>query len=203
MNKRILLGPALVLLFLTGCTENMDSISRQLRNCNNEAIDAMMMVTSEKQAERMLTRVLKPLNERYKDIERKLESWEANRTGKEMVEDTFKSNGFYLYIAELEVNRQRFGLEKARLRKLYQQYLESADNDPAVSPRDRYPNLYELVMTDRILKTIETQLRDPKLKLVVNRFPEFKNVENYRELYEKEFLKRKETIKADRIELVR
>ncbi len=64
-HKRILLVSALV-LFLTGCTDNMDSITRELRNCNNEAIDAMMMVTSEEQARHMTMRIFKPLTGRIR-----------------------------------------------------------------------------------------------------------------------------------------
>jgi hypothetical protein len=209
IHRRVLLLPALTLL-LTGCTDNMDSITRELRNCNNEAIDAMMMVTSEEQALRMTKRVLKPLQPRYSDIEEKLKSWESNRTKKEMVEETFKSNGFYLYIAELQVNKQRFGMEKARLRNLYKQYQKrkldemraAGDNDPVITnPREVCPNLYDLVVNDTVLKNIESQLRDPKLKQIVGRFPDLK-VDNYRELFDQEFKKRRETIKSDGIKLV-
>ena len=166
IHRRIFLAPILILL-LAGCTDNIDSITREFRNCNNEAIDAMMMITNDEQAGRMTMRVLKPIGQRYQDIEFKLKAWQSNRnSNKETVEEIFNSNGFYLYMAELEVNRQRYGLEKARLRNLYKQLqndkLEkmraAGDNDPVIEdPRSACPNLFDLVMSDNILKNIESQ----------------------------------------------
>jgi hypothetical protein len=191
--KRNLLVLALVLA-LTGCTDTMDSITRELRNANNESIDALMMVTSEQQAYRMNTRVLKPLNERYSNIEYKLKAWESNRDSKkEIVEQTFNSNGFYLYIAELEVNKVRYTFEKTRLRNLYKQYQErkleemrvAGDNNPIITdPRGVCPELHDLIVTEAVLKNIETQLKEPKLKQMVSRFPSWeKSVPNYPELH--------------------
>ncbi len=195
MKKQYLLALALALL-LTGCTDSMDSITRELRNANNEAIDAMMMITSEQQAYRMNTRVLKPLNERYASIEYKLKAWENNRNSKkEIVEETFDSNGFYLYIAELEVNKQRYTMERTRLRNLYKQYQDrkldemraAGDADPIiVNPREVCPELFELVITDSSLKVIESQLMQPKLKQMVSQFPSWGNkIDNYPELHKK------------------
>ena len=51
MKKRCLLVLCLV-AGLSGCTDTIDSVTREYRNANNEAIDAMMMVTSEARAGR-------------------------------------------------------------------------------------------------------------------------------------------------------
>lgn len=204
INHKILVVPAMALL-LTGCTDNMESMSREFRNANNEAIDAMMMVTSEDQAYRMTVRVLKPLNERYSGIEDKMKSWQANRTNKEIVEETFNSNGFYLYLAEVEVNRMRYAMERTRLRNLYRQYQQrkleemraAGDNDPVVAnPREVCPYLYDLIATDNLLKKIENQLTDPKIVMLLKQFPTMKGVENYPELHEL-FLKKRAIIKSD------
>jgi hypothetical protein len=178
IDKRNLLVPALALL-LTECTDTLDSITRDLRNANNEAIDAMMMVTSEEQAHSMNTRVLKPLRQRYGDIEFKLKAWESNRdTKKQVIEEITRSNGVALYVAELEINRVRFTMEKTRLRNLYKQYQErrldemraAGDNNPIIAhPRKVCPELHDLIMTDNILKNIETQLTEPKLKQMVQK----------------------------------
>jgi hypothetical protein len=190
IKKQNLLLLALILL-LTGCTDNMDSITRELRNANNEAIDAMMMVTNERQAYRMNTRVLKPMNNRYSNIEYKLKGWESNRSNKEIIEETFNSTGFYLYAAELQVNRMRYSMEKTRLRNLYKQYqnrkLEemraAGDADPIITnPKEVCPELYDLVVTDSVLKPIETQLTEPKLKQMLSQFPSMK-VDSYPELH--------------------
>jgi hypothetical protein len=207
---RLFLVLALALL-LTGCTDSMESITRELRNANNEAIDAMMMVTSNQQAYRMNTRVLKPILERYRSIENKLTAWESNRaSNKEIVEETFNSNGFYLYIAELEVNKMRYSMEKTRLRSLYRQYQErkleemraAGDNNPIITnPRDVCPDLHDLIMTDNLLKPIESQLMEPKLKQMVSRFPTMKGVDNYPELYKK-FLEKKAILAPEKIAIV-
>jgi hypothetical protein len=177
IKKRNLLLLALVLL-LTGCTDTLELITRDLRNANNEAIDAMMMVTGEEQAHSMNTRVLKPLRERYNNIEDKLKAWESNRSKKEAVQEIANSSGFALYVAELEVNRARFTLEKNRLRDLHKQYQDrkleemraAGDNNPIIAdPRAVCPELHDLIMTDNILKNIETQLTQPRLMQMVQK----------------------------------
>lgn len=179
---------AAFLPLLAGCTDSMESITRELRNANNEAIDALTMVTSEEQARRMNVRVFKPMmgaEGRFKTIEGKLKNWKANRSRKEIVEETFKSIGFYLYVAELEVNKRRFNMERQRLRRLYKEY---QDLEPDKNPAQEWPNLTDLVVKQSVLKEIETQLKKPELKTLVDEFPDYKGIENYKELYENVFV---------------
>jgi len=181
----------LSIFLLTGCTDTMDSLTREFRNANNEGIDAMMMVVDDESAHRMNLRVFKPLNERYKDIERRMDIWKNNRaTNKELIESTFKSDSFYLYYAEIEVNKERFSMERMRLRNLYKQYQDrelqkmrdAGDPDPVITdPAKACPKLHELIMQDK-LKPIEQQLMQPKLTQLVQSFPSLK-CENYEGLH--------------------
>jgi hypothetical protein len=184
------------ILLLAGCTDSMDSLTREMRNANNESIDAMTQITDEESAERMNQRVLKPMAARYKDIEKRLVVWQSNRSPQEQVEQTFGSDGVCLCIVELKTNRERYNLEKIRLSNLYQQYQDrelqrlkdAGDPAPVIAdPRVLCPNLHDLVMQEQFKSTKE-QLINPKLKQMIASFPTLK-VNNYPELHKK-FLKR-------------
>lgn len=198
MRKSRLFVPAFILL-LAGCTDNMETITRELRNANNEAMDALMMVTSEQQAYRMNVRVFKPLSERYKAIEFKLKGWQSNREPKEQAEETFNSNGFYLYLAETETNRRRFAVEMTRLRNLRDQYvkrkLEETGEGDSVLPPDKvkqyWPSLSELIDTESSLGAIKSQLQNPAIMQIVNGFKSSKSIDNYDKLYRDLFLKKR------------
>jgi hypothetical protein len=140
---------------------------------------------------------------RYKDIEQRLVVWQANRTPQDQVEQTFSSDGVCLYLADLKTNTERYNLEKARLRNLYEQYQDrevrrlkdAGDPDPVIAdPRALCPNLHDLVMQDQF-KTVKAQLTNPKLAQMVASFPTLK-VKNYPELH-KQFLKRLEKFAPD------
>ena len=65
MKKRCLLVMCL-LAGLSGCTDTIDTVTREYRNTNNEGVDAMMMVNSDAQAGIMIARIFKPSTDRYR-----------------------------------------------------------------------------------------------------------------------------------------
>lgn len=162
---------------LAGCAESVESISREYRNANNEAIDAMMMVINEEQAVRMKARVFLPLRDRYQELDRKLASLRVNRTRKELARELSESEGVKLYVAELAINRQRFDLETTRLRNLLKQTLDherqkridSGEIDPQVDPGKVCPILFELAAPDVNLAVVCEQLKNPKIMEIIDR----------------------------------
>ena len=174
MKKRCLLVLAL-LAGLAGCTDTVESVTREYRNANNEAIDAMMMVTSEARAGQMTARVFKPSVERYKAIDSRLNIVQNNRLNHDFVVETFESAGLHLYLTELEVNQQRFSLEMIRLRNLTNQEKDAGRE---------CPNLLELLSPSGPLASLRTQLTNPKLPDMMGRFPNLKNVKDYEKLYQ-------------------
>ena len=150
MRKRYF--PVMILLAVAGCTDTADSIMLEYRNTDNEAIDAMMMVTSEDRARRMNLRVFKPLGDRYKLIDKKLEIMLVNRTSKQLVEETYTSIGIVLYIHESTVNQRRYRLEARRISNLLRQYIDgkkaelraNGEDDTKVTVSELWPGLFQL-----------------------------------------------------------
>jgi hypothetical protein len=197
MNRFKAVAP-LFLLVLVGCTDTVDTITREYRNATNEALDALMMVTDESSAQRMTNRVFKPLNMRYKDIDDKLKIVEANRSKKEMVKEVLESDGFQVYLNELDMNRQRMSVEVARLRSVAKQYEkeerarldEEGKFNEEPNLKSVCPALYDLVF-GQDLDMVRAQITKPKLLDTMSQFPQWK-VETYPMLYEK-FMERRKT----------
>jgi hypothetical protein len=194
MTRNILLG--LLTMLLVGCTDSVDSLSREYRNTNNEAIDNLMMISSEAQAKSTLDRYFKPLRDRYESIDKRLELLNSNLK-KEFVKMTMESDGAHLYLSELQINRQRYALEVTRLRKLlkytYDKQLElRKNNDPDATPsvQELCPSLDQLVNVEATLQPLRSQLDSPRLLAMMSSFPTMK-VDKYEELYEKFLAKRK------------
>ncbi|HZZ79998.1 MAG TPA: hypothetical protein VFE62_15875 [Gemmataceae bacterium] len=199
MKHKLGLVPFLV-LFLAGCTDNMDSLCREFRNANNEALDAISMMVDEESCQKMNVRVIKPVTDRYKDIERRMDIWKNNRaTDKELVEQTFKADGFYMYLAELDVNRQRYSLERMRLRNLYKQYMDqeaqkmrdAGEIEPIPDPQKACPKLHEMLSQDK-LKPIQDQLTKPAILQLVSTYPQLKGVKSDYPALQKLFMQRLE-----------
>ncbi len=182
---KILLTP-LYVFFLVGCTDTVDSLSREYRNANNEGIDALMMITSDVSAQQMAIRVFRPLKDRYDNIDNRLKAVQNNSTNENFVTTTFQSNNVHLYLTELGVNRQRFTLEMLRLRRLTNSLMEKKlAEDPKAQPADVLPGLYEVVLKEGTLSALQMNIKSPKLifDYMVN-FPNLKNVKNYDKLHE-------------------
>jgi len=206
MIKRVLLLLAL-LLGAVGCTDTPDSLAREYRNTTNEGLDAMMMVTSDRQAYRMNVRVFSTLRDRYDALDKKLELVRSNRTKKEFITEIFASDGVNLYFSELEVNKQRYTLEITRLRHLYGQYmdrerkrLEDLGEDPEkANENDACPNLAK-IMGKGGLDSLRNQLTQPKLLQMVTQFGSWK-VEEFTALHKK-MMDRRGSLNAVDVELV-
>jgi hypothetical protein len=188
----------LLILLLAGCVDTIDTVTREYRNTNNEAIDAMMMITSEAQAKRMTIRVFKPLTDRYKEIDKRLDAVQANRSKKEFVKEVCESNGTHLYLTELEVNRQRFSLEFIRLKHLMKAYVDrerelliaGGDANPQINERELCPTLATMLTSDQSLGPVRAQLKSPKLLDVMSTFPSYK-LQEYEKAFDV-FLKKRE-----------
>ncbi len=163
------LGFAVLTLVTAGCVDTVDTVAREYRNSNNEVIDAMMVITTESQADGMTARIFKPMNDRYDAIDRKLTILITNRTKKEIVNEVYESEGVHMYLVELEINRQRYALEMTRLRNLHRQLVDA---------HQECPKLDEIVNKEDTLKKLRDQLNNPEFMKLMNQFGTYK-VENY------------------------
>jgi hypothetical protein len=180
-------------LTAAGCTDDVDSITREYRATTNEAIDALMMVTNEAAAKRMTLRVLKPMAKRYGDIDKKLSNLRSNRDKAPFVKEVFESDGVQIYLTDLTVNRQRYSLEITRLRNLYAE-IKAAD--------ETCPSLEDLVTKDTLLEPLRKHLKESELVAVMTKFPSWK-VPNYDQMYAK-FAERRATFVPQReIQLIK
>jgi hypothetical protein len=177
----------LALVFVSaGCVDNVDSVTREYRATTNEAIDALMMVTNEASAKRMNVRVLKPMTDRYSKIDKKLDLVRKNREKAEFVKEVLESDAVQVYLTDLMINRQRYGLEITRLRSLYD----------AESKSGECPNLDEIVNKDNLLAPLKKHLTASDLVTVMAEFPSWK-VANYDKMYVK-FAERRATFVPQR-----
>lgn len=207
MKTRALFA-AMVLGGAVGCTDNVDSVTREYRATTNECIDALSMITTEAHAGRMIGRVLKPARDRFKAIDDKLVIVQSNREKPEMVKEMLESDGLHLYLTDLAVNRQRYGLEITRLRNLYKQYMDREREllvaegvaDPKFNGRDVCPNLHE-ILYEPLLESLRRQLTQPDLLGLMKQFPAWK-VKDYDALYEKHTKRREAFLPKKEIRLV-
>jgi hypothetical protein len=137
MKIRLLLMTILLGL-LVGCTDTGDSIAREYRNQINEGLDAMMLVHDEASAHRMTVRIFKPMGDRFKEIDRRLNIVRTNRNKKEFTHEFVLSNSVDLYVTEvIYYNRARYQTELQRIKSLTQRELARA------AEREQEPKLKE------------------------------------------------------------
>jgi hypothetical protein len=125
-----------VLFLLTGCTETIDSVSREYRNATNEGIDALMMITDDRSAEIMRSRVFVHLSSRFKTIDEHFQVVKDNRSNIDFIKEMLESDGFQMYFTESTVNAERFWMEVQRIENVADIYIKKkrdADNDFASS----------------------------------------------------------------------
>jgi hypothetical protein len=170
MKARFLLVTILLGL-LTGCTDTADSLAREYRNQINEGLDAMMLVTDNHTAQRMTVRVFKPMDARFKEIDRRLEIVKSNRTTKGFVVEFCESDSVAMYVAEVFANRKRFSQEMSRLKTLTKKTIEqekeahekSGSQDPW-DPSKACPDLQKVANEASTLSALEEQLnKTPKI----------------------------------------
>lgn len=194
-------------LALVGCTDNMDSLTREYRNTTNEAIDALMMVNNERSATVYTIRVFKPLGSRFKSIDDRLDIFYNNKESKKaFIKQVFESDGFHLYLSEIEINRQRLALEMTRLRgvmnqliKEKRQEMDDAGDKSDVNTQQLWPNLHDLIINGEKIATLRTQLNKPKLFTMISTFPAWKEP-TYLEMHEK-FLERRKNFIPPEVDL--
>ncbi|MBM3996146.1 MAG: hypothetical protein FJ303_18645 [Planctomycetes bacterium] len=201
----------LLLLFVlaaAGCTDNVNSVCQEYRAAINESIDALTVITTEAQAERMKIRVFSHLQKRFEAIGKRLDNVKLNRDETEMAAETLTSDGFQLYLSDLQVNRQRYALEIVRLRNLYKQYmarehellLADGVNDPKIDGKELCPVLHELLYEQSLDPVRDHLVKSPFLALL-NQMPAGK-AKNYAALYEKFAERRKIFAPKEIIKLV-
>jgi hypothetical protein len=104
---------------LSGCsTDSADSLSRDYRNLNNEAIDALMMCTSEARAVVARDKILKAYPDRLTALDKRMATWLQNTDDKLIVLDTLFSDSVATLLAELPINAKRLEYELQRLQNL-------------------------------------------------------------------------------------
>jgi len=189
MKSRILI--VIVLSGLAaGCVDTADSVSREYRNQINEGLDAMMLVTDEPSAKRMTVRIFKPMGDRFKDIDYRLEIVKANREKKEFAAEFVNSDSVHMYVAEVYLNRGRYAIELARLKSVAKKeieiYRDAHAKSGAQEPFD--PNvackaLQDIVApTGGVLAPLDEQLnKAPKMFGYLNTFKDWK-LGNWEEL---------------------
>lgn len=183
----------ILLGFLAGCTDTADSVSREYRNQINEGLDALMFVTTEESAKQMSLRIFKPMGDRFTDIDRRLGIVRSNRTKKEFVTEFFESDSVHMYLSEISINRQRFALEKTRIRDLVQQYKKRDEE---------CPSLLALVDDGADLGPLKTQLEQPKINEYIASFGDWK-IDNFPELLAKFKAKREKFAPRGGLNLVK
>src|ERR1041385_2718370 len=161
---RCRLSVVFLLLVLTGCTDTIDSVTREYRNGLNEGIDAMMMITDEKSAAVMRSRVFNHLPTRFKSIDEHLNTVKDNRaTNLIFATEMLESDGFQLYFTETRINADRFWVELERIEHvagLYVKKKREEENDFASSDDDMRKKACP--MLDKFCRTTEEKVKNPK-----------------------------------------
>jgi hypothetical protein len=153
-RRRALVG--LALCALTGCsTDNPTSLSRDFRNLNNEAIDALMMVTNESRAKFVNDKIIGTYQDRYGKIEKRMQTYVQNTENETIILDTLRSESVAILLAESQFNIPRLNHEQQRLKKLLEATVqrekdrrkEAGDPDP-VNVDKFCPSLNALATSD-------------------------------------------------------
>jgi hypothetical protein len=128
-----------VAIAMAGCsTDSAHTLSRDYRNLDNEAIDALMMITGEARARFARDKIFKPYNERLTKIDDRAATWLQNTEDDFIVRDTMGSESVMTLIDESEVNKTRLKLELDRIKVLLD---TKAKDNPGVDPAKEWPAL--------------------------------------------------------------
>ena len=150
---------------LAGCsTDSANSLSRDYRNLNNEAIDALMMVTSEDRAQLAKTKILgKVYTERLQAIDKRMDSWLQNTEDKLVVIETMSSESVVTLLAELPINAKRLDLEQKRIGNLLAAKIKEGADPKAC------PALNDLGSSGASVSTLKNQFGNNKFaKLLID-----------------------------------
>jgi len=101
---------------LAGCsTDSAHSLSRDYRNLTNEAIDGLMMCTSEARAQFVKTKIISAYQERQMKLDKRFDSWVQNTDDKLIVLDIMDSDSVATLLAEIPINYKRLDYEQQRI----------------------------------------------------------------------------------------
>jgi DNA-directed RNA polymerase len=147
---------ALALCLLTGCsTDSAHTLSRDYRNVNNEAIDALMLVTNESRAKIANVKIVKTYPERVGDIDRRMASYVQNQEEVLVLSEVLSSESVMILFAECKINLRRLDKEQERLKKLLASLVQNekdrrkeANNAEEVQADKLWPNLDSLARSD-------------------------------------------------------
>jgi hypothetical protein len=151
MRRKLLLLPLVSLL--VGCSrDDAASLSRDYRNLNNEAIDALMMTTNEFRARHGNEKILKPYQDRLGNLDKRFDQWVLGAEDKLVPGEVLRSEGVATLMGEREFNKKRLANELARIQKLLDARVEREKEvmrgqgiaDPKVDARKFWPNLWEI-----------------------------------------------------------
>jgi len=117
----------LLLVTAVGCVDSANTMARDLRNLNNEVIDALMMVTNDQKAKTVGERVLAEYSERMTLLDDRFKNWDMRDTA-EKANELFRSDNFALLLIENKANKDRLNTEMKRLALLQQQIGGEAPN---------------------------------------------------------------------------
>ncbi len=120
MTRQHLLALVLTLC-AAGCRDSADMLSRDYRNLNNEAVDALMMITDESSANMMLERVIKQYPKRLQSVDDRVKNWKQNNEKDDYGSQIYSSDSMAILLIETEMNKQRVLLEEKRLQGLFRQ----------------------------------------------------------------------------------
>jgi hypothetical protein len=179
--KKTHIAFAVFIVAFVGCTDTIDTVTREYRNTNNEVVDALMMITDERSATRMKLRIFDQMLARYNTIDGHLKTVTDNRSRKEFVKEYYESDGLLLYKADLQVNQLRFNLESRRLQALVDQYvlikqkeLDAKGDRTPVNAQELCPNLWKVAKSLELMKPAIDQLYKPKLTEMEKNFDQWK-----------------------------
>jgi hypothetical protein len=155
-----------VALGLAGCsTDSAQTLSRDYRTLNNEAIDALMMITSESRARFAHNKILKRYQERLGEIDKRMTTWLQNTDDKDIIVDTLSSESVFVLLAECKINQERLALEQRRLQKLVAVKVQDenerrrAAGEPAVDASKVCPAMSAFAEGGGMLGTLDNNLK--------------------------------------------
>lgn len=116
-KKRVWL--ALAFCCVAGCSnDSAHTLSRDYRNINNEFIDGLMTVTSERQAKFVNEKIIKPYSERVEKVNKRAATYEQNTDEKVIILEMLNSESVATFFAESAINTKRVAHEAARIKRI-------------------------------------------------------------------------------------
>jgi hypothetical protein len=116
-KKRVWL--AMALCCVAGCSnDSAYSLSRDYRNINNEFIDGLMIVTSERQAKFVNEKIIKAYPERIEKVNKRVATYEQNTDEKVIILQMVDSESVATLFAEGAINGKRLSHEAARIKRI-------------------------------------------------------------------------------------